>query len=137
MKKLVIILIIGILSSSLFTTELSAYYKRVAKDGRDNGPGVPPTYSYVRVIRDKDVTDIWCEHAGAEQCPYNVVGPGRDHSPKTEAEQYCVDYAIEQINQGNLSGSWTNPENQYTVEWQKVGVDVNIKVWGPGESIPE
>jgi hypothetical protein len=137
MKKIMMLSILGMLLIGFITPELNAYYKRVTINGRDNGPGQPPTYNYVRVIREPGRTDIWCENPGPEACPYSVVGPGRDKSPATDAEQSCVDYALEQINQGNLTGKWVNPENNYTVEWEKTGVDVNIKVWGPGETIPQ
>lgn len=133
MKKILILTITCIMYFILTVIDINAYYIRRAVGGRDNGAGKNPTYNYVGIYRNGDTTSIYCQGPSAEKCPYKVAGPGRDPSPKTEAEQACVDYALEQIQLGNLSGNWTNPETQHYVEWNKTGVDINITVREPEE----
>ncbi|MEJ5287572.1 MAG: hypothetical protein CH6_0487 [Candidatus Kapaibacterium sp.] len=137
MKKVIFVIVIVFLFSFAFASEALSWYKRTTIGGRDNGPGKEPTYNYVSIERTDKYTNIWCEGSGPNPCPYAVVGPGRDPTPKTDAEQNCVDYALSQISQGVLSGNWTDPVTQHYVEWEKVGVNINIKVKGPGESLPE
>lgn len=126
---------------AIFLTAVSyesfSWFKRVEKNGRDNGPGREPTYSLVSEYRDKWGTSIWCEHPGSAVCPRTVAGEGREQDEKTQAEQICVDHAFNEMAGRNSQGNWLDLNTNHYVEWEKVGLNTKIKVTGPGENIPE
>ncbi len=113
--SLAIGIVLILLSST--PTSTSAYYKRVVKDcDWDAQRGT--ICGYVRVYRDHNTTDIWCENPGAEPCPLRAVKRADDGSEFVhEDEQRCVDYALEQIAAGNLNGEWVDPSSGKRVVW--------------------
>jgi len=138
MKKILYLLII-VLIASIAIIDSTAYYRRTAINGRGNGPGQPSTYAEIYIWRDVWGTDIYCKNSGGESCPWSVVGQGRDGSPKTIAEQTCVDHARNEIQIGNLNGNWTDPNTNHTVIWtyQSVGDSSRVTITGPGEQLPD
>lgn len=113
------------------SVDSSAWYKRVAKDGRQNGGGAV-TYRVVSVETDNWGTSIWCEGDGNNGCPYSASGV-------TQQEADARDYALSQISAGTLTGDTYAP-NGKRVKWAASGssnpTTCNIWVWGVSEGVP-
>ncbi|MBU3680003.1 MAG: hypothetical protein FGM32_10425 [Candidatus Kapabacteria bacterium] len=137
------------LSTVPVLADVAIYTKITREGGRDNGTGQDATYDVV----DKTIvnvpflgtvyTSIACSGPGAAICPQAVVGPGRPSDDHTDAEQAGVDYALNQIRSGNLSGSTGimipgNP-NVKQVRWSASGESFcsgSIYVWSWGTPQP-
>ncbi len=100
-------------SAILVLMAVSSADARFTRVTRDGGPhGFKDTW----VERDGDETYIECSGPGWTKCPDKSVVP---------VEQDLVDYAVLQIELGNLNGLLTDPGSGLTVSWDSDDVEMS------------
>ncbi len=80
----------------------------MAKSIRTTQGGGPDGFDFTQRVEDEGDVFITCSGEGDSDCPTEVYIP---------AEQYLVDYAVAQIQSGNLAGSFTDTSSGLDVSW--------------------
>ncbi len=105
------------------STECSAWYRLVAKNGGHNG------YNIVVTMSDGWGTSIWCEGAGYEKCPTEARRSGifSRRSYIDSKDQEAANFAMDQMRKGIKEGNFKMSSGR-TVRWKRTATEIYVSV---------
>ena len=127
MKK---VLLVGLLSCFLIPSAIADTYERTTSNG---GPDGYDKTSHTETGNTGSVkTVITCTDPGHESCP-TIYSPNPGIGLDANAQDICTTYALEKIEEGNLTGSQTIVivSETYHVSWSsnQSGTNSSIQIW--------